>query len=48
MRTSEANVPFGINALSFVTIPEPGSTFALIAIALSAGLVLHQKRKCKF
>ena len=48
LRTSEANVPFGINALSFVTIPEPGSTFALIAIALGAGLALKQKRKCKF
>ncbi len=47
-RTSEANVPFGINALSFVTVPEPGSTFALLAIALGGGLILKQKRKCKF
>jgi PEP-CTERM motif len=47
-RTSEANVPFGINALSFVTVPEPGSTFALLAIALGAGLALKRKSKCKF
>jgi hypothetical protein len=48
LRTSEANVPFGINALSFVAIPEPGSTFALLAIALGAGLALKRKSKCKF
>ncbi|NJL60625.1 MAG: PEP-CTERM sorting domain-containing protein [Methylacidiphilales bacterium] len=48
LRTSEANVPFGINALSFVTIPEPNSTFALLAIALGGGLIFKQKQKRKF
>ncbi len=48
LRTSEANIPFGINALSFVAIPEPGSTFALLAIACCAGLALKRKSKCKF
>jgi hypothetical protein len=41
-RTSETNIPFGINEVSFTAIPESGVGVGLLAFAVCSGLMLKR------